>query len=403
MIFRNCRSASSMPAAVQRRAISPELQRFTLRWVRRTISIIDSHGLVDSSVRLRLPLTPKRVRVSVPLPQRAGGTGKRPLELRGELPQLIERTGKVLLRPRSAQPLLHLRPLTLGQVVEHVALLVPHEPLDGAVAEDGADRLAQRLGAVDDEQDALLGIEAALDQVGEQRGRDGGVLGRAFPEPKRALLILGLAARPAAEHLYWMLGGTWALPATSDGRVEATTGVRVVAAIMIVLLVVAVLVVLARVGLWQQALVSERAIRIFAWVLPVFFLGEALAAFGRKAFSLGGTDHWEILRPSLARARTAGAGRGGLGQRVAALPPATPDAAVALNGGAWRLERGAAVDSVNVFAIRLRLSPLQLQGRAELNELLRSHRANPTIAKVGETPPEVRSADCKLRRPHVVV
>jgi hypothetical protein len=34
MIFRNCRSASSMPAAVQRSAISPDDQRFTLRWVR---------------------------------------------------------------------------------------------------------------------------------------------------------------------------------------------------------------------------------------------------------------------------------------------------------------------------------------------------------------------------------
>src|SRR5436309_14488040 len=53
MIFRSCRSASSMPAAVQRSAISPDDQRFTLRWVRRTISIIDSHGFVLSSVRLQ--------------------------------------------------------------------------------------------------------------------------------------------------------------------------------------------------------------------------------------------------------------------------------------------------------------------------------------------------------------
>ena len=36
-------------AAVQRSAISPEDQHFTLRWVRRTISIIDSHGFVLSS------------------------------------------------------------------------------------------------------------------------------------------------------------------------------------------------------------------------------------------------------------------------------------------------------------------------------------------------------------------
>jgi hypothetical protein len=47
----------------------------------------------------------------------------------------------------------------------------------GAVAEHGADRLAQRLGAVDDEQDSLLGIQPAVDQVGQQSGGDGGVLG----------------------------------------------------------------------------------------------------------------------------------------------------------------------------------------------------------------------------------
>lgn len=51
MIRRNCRPASSMPAAVQRSAISPDCQRLTLREVQRTHSIIGSHGLVDSSVR----------------------------------------------------------------------------------------------------------------------------------------------------------------------------------------------------------------------------------------------------------------------------------------------------------------------------------------------------------------
>ena len=44
------RSASSIPAAVQRRHISPERQRLTLRLVRRTHSIIDSQGLVEASV-----------------------------------------------------------------------------------------------------------------------------------------------------------------------------------------------------------------------------------------------------------------------------------------------------------------------------------------------------------------
>jgi hypothetical protein len=105
-----------------------------------------------------------------------------------------------------------------------------------------------------------------------------------------ALLIVGMAAGPAAEHLYWMLGGTWALEATSGGRAEATTGVRAVAAIVFVLLVLAILVVLARVGFWQPAFVSERAIRIFAWVLAAAWLVEALGGFVN--FGLARTD-WE--------------------------------------------------------------------------------------------------------------
>jgi hypothetical protein len=107
-----------------------------------------------------------------------------------------------------------------------------------------------------------------------------------------ALLIAGLVAGPALEHVYWILGGTWGL----EGA-EASRGIRVVSAIVVLLVVLGVLVILARVGLWQQAFVSERAIRILAWVLPVFFLGEALAAFGRRALSLGGTDHWELYGP----------------------------------------------------------------------------------------------------------
>ena len=39
----------------------------------------------------------------------------------------------------------------------------------GVRAEDVTDRLAQRLAAVDDEQDRLLGIQAAVDEIGQQR------------------------------------------------------------------------------------------------------------------------------------------------------------------------------------------------------------------------------------------
>ena len=90
----------------------------------------------------------------------------------------------------------------------------------------------------------------------------------------RALLIVGLAAGPAAR----ISTGCWAAPGGSipDGvRDEvATTGTRVVAAVVVVLLVAAVLVVLARVGLWQQAFVSDRMIRFFAWALAAVFLAR---------------------------------------------------------------------------------------------------------------------------------
>jgi hypothetical protein len=59
--------------------------------------------------------------------------------------------------------------------------------------------------------------------------------------------MLGLAAGPVSSHVYWMLGGTWGL------HQSTSTGIRAVAAVVVVLLVAAVLVVLARVGLWRQA------------------------------------------------------------------------------------------------------------------------------------------------------
>jgi len=93
------------------------------------------------------------------------------------------------------------------------------------------------------------------------------------------LLTAGLAAGPVSTHVYWMLGGTWGLYTRGVRDEVATTGTRVVAAVVVLLLVAAVLVVLARVGLWQQAFVSARMIRFFAWALAAIFLLETLAAF----------------------------------------------------------------------------------------------------------------------------
>jgi hypothetical protein len=126
------------------------------------------------------------------------------------------------------------------------------------------------------------------------------------------LLVVALAAGPAATHLYWMLGGTWGL------HDESTTGIRVVAAVVVLLLVAAVLVVLARAGLWQQTLVSDRVIRILAWALAGFFLVHALVSFAEGW--AGSLYEWWLYGP------------GGLVIGLLAL-------VVAGSGGAWRIHR----------------------------------------------------------------
>lgn len=105
------------------------------------------------------------------------------------------------------------------------------------------------------------------------------------------LLIAGLAAGPIGTHVYWMLGGTWGL-----GRSTTTIGIQVVAAVVVTLLVGAVLVVLARVGVWRQAFVSDGVIRFLAWGLTVFFLGHGLLSFIEGlVWSL---DEWWLYGPS---------------------------------------------------------------------------------------------------------
>jgi hypothetical protein len=105
-----------------------------------------------------------------------------------------------------------------------------------------------------------------------------------------ALLIVALAAGPAATHLYWLLGGTSGL-----GGSPSSTGIRVVAAVVVLMLVAAVLVVVARVGLWQQTFVSDRVIRIFVWALAAFFLGHALTSFAQGWAGIA--DEWWLYGP----------------------------------------------------------------------------------------------------------
>jgi hypothetical protein len=127
------------------------------------------------------------------------------------------------------------------------------------------------------------------------------------------LLVVALAAGPAATHLYWMLGGTWGL----DGA-EASIGIRTVAALVVLLIVAAMLVVLARVGLWQQKFVSYRVIRSLAWGLGAFYLGHGLVSLAEGWAGI--LDEWWLYGP------------GGLVIGSLAL-------VVAGSGGAWRAFR----------------------------------------------------------------
>ena len=75
-----------------------------------------------------------------------------------------------------------------------VAMAAMHQRV---LAEDVLDRPPQRLGAVDHEQDRLLWVEAAVDEIGQQGACQRGVLGRPLPQPERDLDAVG---RDAERH-----------------------------------------------------------------------------------------------------------------------------------------------------------------------------------------------------------
>ncbi len=195
MIRRNCCSATSMPAAVQRLRMSPSLPALHV-----ALGVADDldHRLARVGRAQRLgelagdPEPHQRQRVGHAFAQRAGGVGPGAVELCGEqLQPLLGELG-VGQRPRRAHPGADLVAVALGQQIADVSLLVAMAAMDERVlAEDVPDRAPQRLAAVDHEQDRLLGIEAAVDEIGQQRARERGVLGRALPEPERDLDALG--------------------------------------------------------------------------------------------------------------------------------------------------------------------------------------------------------------------
>ena len=156
----------------------------------------------------------------------------RALEVVREPGELLKRAVIVGLAPRPAQPGLDRRTVALGEMTEDVAFFVPQAALHGHVAEHGADRLAQRFGAVDDEQHPLLGVQAALDQIRQQRGRDGrvsvepshspsGIFTPSVLIPKATIIIRPLSSSPSSIITARRRSPNWRLissPSASRGR-----------------------------------------------------------------------------------------------------------------------------------------------------------------------------------------
>ena len=79
--------------------------------------------------------------------------------------ETVERELVVVGGPRAAQPCLDRRAVALGQVLEHVSLLVTDAALHRHGAEHFVDGRAQRLAAIEDDEHALLDIQAAVHEV----------------------------------------------------------------------------------------------------------------------------------------------------------------------------------------------------------------------------------------------
>jgi hypothetical protein len=139
--------------------------------------------------------TLQRDRLLEALAQRRRRPGMRPGQLAGECLQALDRGGVVGELPGRAQAPLDGGAVAFGEVIEDVAFLVTYAALDGHLAEDLADRGPEGPAAVQDDQDALFAVQAAVDEIGQQRPCDGRVLGRSVPQTQRDLDAVGRDAQ----------------------------------------------------------------------------------------------------------------------------------------------------------------------------------------------------------------
>ena len=74
----------------------------------------------------------------------------------------------VVARPGGSQPGLNGRTVAFGAVLEHASLLVADAALHRDRPEHFADGGPQRVGSVEDNEDAPLDVQAVVDEIGEQ-------------------------------------------------------------------------------------------------------------------------------------------------------------------------------------------------------------------------------------------
>ena len=197
-------AASHMAALVQRNAIEASCQCLTFRQTCRIVPFMFSMMFVQASDRRSSSGRPRRVTVRIssrPSRMLAETPGASRSKTAREIDDQPLRLVGVSKLPGLAQGLAHAGVQGFRQPLDDVARLVDLAALDRRMAaERGANRLRQRLRAVDDEQAIGLRIEPAPRQVVEQSLADGGVLRRPFHHRKRMLFSLAVDPDRRQQH-----------------------------------------------------------------------------------------------------------------------------------------------------------------------------------------------------------
>src|ERR1700728_234255 len=150
--------------------------------VRRRQSAREALGEIEAHHRERLVET---------LAERRGGGGMLAFQLASEPLEHALGARRVATLVRRRDRASRVAPHALREMVLDVALLVNLASLDErAHSELGADRLRERLTAVDDEEHRAIRADATRFEVGEQAATGGRVLRRAFVEAEGVLVTL---------------------------------------------------------------------------------------------------------------------------------------------------------------------------------------------------------------------